>query len=225
MGVWITRIDHFPPDYAIMLGRGRYPVVYVPCLYGLVMEPHTEGLREYVQQLQHRGFDVVGSQWGEALSATQAEAEADRAVAAVSGFGFDGWVMNGEKKYEGGGRSGAYARRFRRALPRQPFGWSPEPRLALDHEVLQELGVCYMPQAYPLENGRDVAYCIEWGVKFGYQPKNIVPLVGAYPVNGERYPASRYREQALAGGVPGLILYTGNQSADVSDYWRELVVR
>ena len=33
-----------------------------------------------------------------------------------------------------------------------------------------------------------------------------------------------FREQARFLGLPALILYTANQSADVPQFWRELVV-
>jgi len=223
--MWVTRIDHFPPPYAVAYGNGQYPYVVVPCLYGLVRESHTEGLAEYVEDLHRLGFKVVGSQWGRGGNLAEAELEAAAAAAAVSEYGFDGWVMNGEKNYEGMSRSAAYVRKFRDLHPSLPFGWSPEARLDLDHAVLQELGVAYMPQAYPLEAPvATLPYCVEWGVKFGYELRNIIPLVQAYPTNGERYPAERYRAQARVLGLTALILYTANQSADVPQFWRELVV-
>jgi hypothetical protein len=224
MGMWVTRIDHFPPAYAVAYGNGEYPVVVVPCLYGTAREQHAEGLAEYVKELQGLGFKVAGSQWGRGGDIPEPEREAEAAARAVADLGFDGWVMNGEKNYEGGARSAAYARRFRELQPTLPFGWSPEARLDLDHAVLQELGVCYMPQAYPLENGKDLAFCVQWAWNFGYRPENIVPLIGAYPVDGVRTPATQYRDEARRLMCPGLILYTANQAADVPLYWRELVV-
>ena len=170
MGMWVTRIDHFPPSYAVAYGNGEYPVVVVPCLYGTAREQHAEGLAEYVKELQGLGFKVAGSQWGRGGTLEEARLEAEAAAFAVSDLGFDGWVMNGEKNYEGGARSAAYARRFRELQPTLPFGWSPESRLDLDHAVLQELGVAYMPQAYPLEAPvATLPFCVEWGVKFGYE--------------------------------------------------------
>ncbi len=225
MGVWVTRIDHMPPVWLELYGAGLYDYVVVPTLFGTQPEPFTEGLAEYVAGARERGFLVMGSQWGRATNAAEAEVEADAGAEAYKDYGFDGWAMNGEKTYEGGGKSGAYARRFRQRVGfRVPFLWTPEARLSLDHSVLQELGVAYGPQAYPLENGRDLDYCAEWARNFGYLPENTVPLVGAYPVDGVRYPAEVYRSQALANGLPAVVLYTGNQTADVPQYWRDLAV-
>lgn len=224
MGMWVTRIDHFPASYAVDYGQGEYPYVVVPCLYGRTKDSNLDGLAEYVKELHRLGFKVVGSQWGRGGTLDEAILEAEAGAFSAADYGFDGWVMNGEKNYEGGARSAAYVRRFREIQITLPLGWSPEPRLDLDHAVLQELGVCYMPQAYPLENGKDIPFCVEWGLKFGYELENIVPLIGAYPVNGVRSSAVTYREQARFLGLPGLILYTANQSADVPQFWRELVV-
>jgi hypothetical protein len=224
--MWVTRIDHFPVEYCVSYGHGEYPIVVVPTLRGRVMEDNLDGLAQYVKRLQASGFKVAGSQWGEAFDGQEAEVEASWAAEAINDFGFDAWVMNGEKVYEGGGKSLLYTRRFRTHFPELPFGWSPEPRLALDHRFLQANGVCYMPQAYPLENKWDVAMCVQVAVEqFGYDVKNVHPLIQAYPnPAGERYPAVNYRDQARKAGVPALCLYTANQSADVPQYWRDLVV-
>lgn len=226
MGVWVTIPAHFPPVFLDAYGAGQYGYVIVPTLFGTGPDAHTEDLDAYIEEAHARGFRVVGSQWGRATTVAEAEAEAEAGAAAYRDGGFDGWCINGEKLYEGGGRSGAYARRFRRKLGfRVPLLWSPEPRLDLDHAVLQELGVAYGPQAYPLENKADVDYCATWATNFGYANENTIPLVQGYPSpEGLRYPAEQHRDQARVHGLPGLILYTGNQTADVPEYWRALVV-
>lgn len=224
MSCWVTRIDHFPAEWLPTYGGEQYRLVIVPTLYGVDREDHTEDLLGWVKNAQAYGYKVCGSQWGQAHDVAEAEREAEAAVRAVAEFGFDGWVMNGEKLYEWGGKSGAYVKRFRLRKPAIPLGWSPEPRLALDHRVLQENSVCYMPQAYPLENGWDVQRSVLQGRAFGYEAKNIVPLIAAYETSGQRWAAWMYRDQAKDHGIPGLCLYTANQAADVPQYWRELVV-
>lgn len=226
MSAWVTRIDHFPPSWLAEYGKGEYGIVVVPCLFGLESEVGGVALSQYVAEAKALGFSVCGSQWGKARDQVEARAEADRAALAVRSFGFDGWVMNGEKLYEGGGKSGAYTEQFRAAHPTLPFGWSPEPMLSLDHGVLQAHGVCYMPQAYPLENGADVTRCAQVALMFGWDIEDVVPLIQAYlSPQGSRYAAASYRSQAQAFKLPALCLYTANQAADVPQYWRDLVVR
>lgn len=226
MGVWVTRIDHFPPVWLDAYGAGEYRYVVVPCLFGVLPEENTDDLDEYVAGARARDFGVVGSQWGAATTVAEAEDEAEAGAAAYRAHGFDAWCINGEKRYEGGGRSSAYAHRFRQRVGFSvPLLWSPEPRISIDHAVLQELGVAYGPQAYPLENGKDVNFVAEWARNFGYLAKNTVPLVQAYQApDGSRYPAAEYRRQAIENDLPGLILYPGNQAADVPEFWRDLVL-
>lgn len=226
MGVWITRIDHFPVEWLPQYARDEYPIVIVPCLFGTQLEVDADELRTYIKTARDLGYLVVGSQWGKATDAVSAQYEASVGATQCNLFGFDGWVMNGEKLYEEGGESAAYAREFRRRLPKLPLGWSPEPWLDLDHDVLRELAVVYMPQAYPLENYFDVAMCLDTAKQhLGYDPAEVVCLVQAYPSpDGRRYDPLKYREQARSRGARGLILYAGNQAADVPDYWRELVI-
>lgn len=222
MSFWVTRIDHFPPDYAEVYAEGVYKIIVVPCLWGVKPEAHTEGLAEYVKAMQAKGFKVAGSQWGEGINPIT---EADAALTAINKYGFDGWVMNGEKAYEGGGKSAAYIERFRSIRLNFPLGWSPEVRLDLDHAALQHHRVCYMPQVYPLEIPvATMPYAVEWADKFGYERKNVVPLVQAYTTDGVRYSAMTYREQAKFYGLPGLCLYTANQTVGHPEWWRALVV-
>lgn len=228
MSAWITRVDHFPPIYVHEYCRSDYRLLIIPTLKGTELETYPDGtaldaaeIRNFVSACRAMGYRIAGSQWG---WAADIDGECDAAIAAVNRFQFDGWVMNGEKLWEGGGKSARYARRFRAAFPRLPFGWSPEPRLDLDHRVLQELGVAYMPQAYPLENGWDVTMCVEWGLKFGYAVEEIVPLVQAYTTGDRRVPAGVLRDQAERARLKGLCLYPANQATDVPRWWRELVL-
>lgn len=223
--VWITHTGHFVPEWlAHEYGAGQYKVVIVPCLRGTALDQiGTQELDDFVRRAKAVGVKVVGSQWGQASTVAEAEVEADAALLAIEKWGFDGWVMNGEKPYEGGGKSGAYCYRFRRRRPNFPLGWSPEARLDLDHKVFQDLKVCYMPQSYPLENGTTMDYVLRWAVQFGYEMKNVVPLIGAYTVNEVRFPAAQYRDPAKAAGVPALCLYTGNQCVDDRVYWLDLL--
>ena len=224
MGVWITRLDHFVPEWVATYGGGHYDYVIVPALWGAGADngPGQDELVGWVVRAKAQGVQVVGSQWG---LAEDPAVEAASAATAVRAYDLDGWCINGEKAYEGGGKSAAYAREFRARLPYVPLLWSPEPRLNLDHSVLQDLGVAYGPQAYPLENGWSVADVTVWARNFGYEEENTIPLVQAYTSPfGTRYPAEEYRDQARAEGLPAVIMYTGNQCLDDADYWIDLLV-
>jgi hypothetical protein len=226
--VWITRIDHLPVPWLVQYGQGQYPLVIIPSLDGKVMQSYPDGrvesvagLTAYVNELHSNGFKVCGSQWGHA---DDPEGEADAALGVVAAVPFDGWVMNGEKPYEGGGKSKLYIERFRLSRPHFPLGWTPEQRISIDHNVLQLKGVFYMPQCYPLESGGDLDYVIDWAVNFGYKLENVGPLVQAYTTNNVRPSAMNFRDTAVRRGVGQLTLYTGNQCLDAPEYWRNLVI-
>jgi len=228
MTVWITRIDHLPVSWLVQYGQGQYPLVIIPTLDGKVMQSYSDGrvesvagLTAYINELHSHGFKVCGSQWGHGQDPV---GEADAALGAINAIPFDGWVMNGEKPYEGGFRSGAYTLRFRESRPNFPFGWTPEQRLDLDHGVLQQKGVFYMPQCYPLEAGGDLDYVLDWAENFGYKKENTGPLVQAYPTNNIRPSAMNFRDTAIRRGIGQLTMYTGNQCLDAFEYWRNLVI-
>jgi hypothetical protein len=224
MGVWITRISDFPAEWLPTYAAG-YSFVVVPTLYGTELDPgivSPADLQTWVGKARAAGIEVAGSQWG---LGDYPAAEAQAAYLQVLEHDFDGWVMNGEKKYEGGSKSAEYANAFRNVQADLPLAWSPEPRLSLDHNVLQAKGVAYMPQAYPLENGWNVDAVAQVGLDFGYRSENIIPLIQAYPDGaGTRWPAGDYAKRARDANLPGLVLYAGNQAADVPNYWKELIL-
>lgn len=226
MGVWITNINDFPVNYLDEYCKGEYSLVVVPCAWGQRMErDNVAELHAWTAAAQRRGYTVVGSQWGSPDGPGDCEREAAYAVAMARRFNFDGWIMNGEKRYEVSGWSRYYVRRFRADLPNMPLGWSPEVQLSLDHGYMKEQAVCYMPQAYPLEIPRaTLDLAVQVGKNFGYELTDMLPLIQAYPTGGERMPAVRYRDDARRLGLRGLVLYTGNQSLDVPQYWRDLVL-
>ena len=235
MAVWITRIDHMPVEWLNSHALGKYPLVIIPTLKGKTYENYPDGtqltpqaLRDYVALLQSHGYAVCGSQWGWGDDPVgEAEAGLGALIAAEENGqrGFDGWVFNGEKRYEGGDKSRLYTERFRLTRPHFPFGWTPEQRLSLNHDYLQLKGVCYMPQCYPLEAGGDLDYVYDWAENYGYEKQNVNCLVQAYPTNGIRPDADAdFRDVARRRGYGQLTLYTGNQSLDAPDFWRDLVV-
>jgi len=215
-------MDHMPADWLVSYANGQYPLVVVPTLSGTGPGDTVGTVGAYTQQLQGYGFKVCGSQWGVGEDPV---GEAEAALGAINTYGFDGWVMNGEKAYEGGGKSAAYAMRFRESRPHFPLGWTPEIRLNLDHSVLQRKGVFYMPQVYPGEiSWLSLDYAVQWALEFGYKLENVGPLVQAYETNGVRPPATVYRDDARRLGLGQLTLYTGNQCLDAPNFWPSLVV-
>lgn len=218
-----------PVSWLDAYSKGNYPLVVVPALYGKVMQGYPDAppltveiLTNYVNILHAHGYKVCGSQWGTGVDPV---GEADAALGLLTAVPFDGWVMNGEKPYEGGFKSGAYTLRFRNTRPRFPLGWSPEQRLALDHEVLQQKGVFYMPQYYPLESGsKDLDYVIIWAKNFGYDLKNVGPLIQAYPTHGVRLNAANVRDDCIRLDIDQCTLYPGNQCLDSPEFWTDLVI-
>lgn len=228
MTVWVTRPDHMPVEWLVEYSQAQYPLVVIPTLFGTTWQRYDEiqftpeNLTAYINQLHSHGFKVCGSQWGTAVDPV---AEAEAALGALEILPLDGWVMNGEKPYEGGGRSRLYVERFRATRPRFPLAWTPEQRISIDHGYLQLKGVFYMPQCYPLESGGPMSYVMEWARNFGYDPKNVGPLCQAYQTNGVRADAdTTFRDPARAAGAGALTLYTGNQCLDDPGFWRELVL-
>lgn len=239
MTVWITRYDHMPVEWLVDYSAGEYPLVIIPSLFGKLMqhypdrEPESvQALTAYVMQLHSAGFAVCGSQWGVAED-PMGEADAahglitavEDACQARGGSGFDGWVMNGEKRYEGGNKSASYAMRFREWRPRFPLAWTPEIRLSLDHNILQQKGVFYLPQVYVAEQPwQTVQYAVDWAMNFGYEKKNVGIMCQAYTTNDVRPSAAAYRDECRRLGIGQAVLYTGNQCLDAFPYWRNLVI-
>lgn len=214
---WVNHPDGANPDVLVpLMQRGGQSLVIVQVLDG-TEHPSTpdtssqqwmEMTARYTRGLKDRGIAVAGWGWGRGHFP---EDEADRAWGVCVALGLDAYVHNGEKPYEGGGKSGRFVRRFRSLAGASfPLGWSPEPQLALDHHILQAESVCYMPQAYLGENRWDVEGCVNIGLRFGYKLDQQVPLVSVH----DGTPPEAHVNSARRVGVKHLCLYPTNACLD-----------
>jgi hypothetical protein len=226
LGTWVNDYRGVDPDLlATHMTSNGYDLVIVRVVDPAVPGP-AAGVADWIRRVGARGIAVAGWMWGDGSNPA---AEAEQAFGTV-GLGLAGFVLNGEKAYEGGGRSGAFVRRFRELAGNDfPLGWSPEPQLNLDHAVLQASGVAYLCQAYPYPspgsvksayNGYDVKSCVEVAQRFGYAREAIIPLCGAYPdAAGRRVPAEQFAAELRNAGAPGRVLYPADACQADPAYW------
>ena len=113
--------------------------------------------------------------------------------------------------------SGRWVREFRRFLPTLPLGWSPEPRLDMDWAYLRSQGVCYMPQAYPVEIQSPapgfwtVEHCLDVARGYGYRNEECNPLVQLHG-DPDIDTVRQYVTDARTAGLRWLTLYPLDQA-------------
>lgn len=222
---WINDLGSFPTELGLPLLRsGGYEAIVVQVLDGTKPVP-IDSVR--VQQYQHAGIKVLGWGWGKG---DDPALEARAGAGMVAHYGFSGYVLNAEKPYDaydenGVWRADRYARsqEFVNAWDKTiPLGVSPEPRSGMRHEAWQEIDACYMPQAYPQENGAHVGSVVDFGRSVGWPVTSIVPLCGVYEHNGNAYPGGAHRIEATLAGVPNVCLYYGDGCLNMPDQWTGL---
>ncbi len=225
-GIWINQLENAPVEYVGPLAEG-YDWITVKISHGLE-QVFDEKYEARIIEYKMLGLSVVAWTW----VTPERVAEQTRLAAILRRkYGFDALIVNAEKCFDGTGLDGkwdavAYAR-TRQWLGGWmfdcPLAVSPEPRSAMDHRSWQDANAVYMPQAYPLENHATVSDVVDFGLSVGWEPHQIIPLCQVYKTEGKEYPAAEHHRRALDKGVSGVVLYTGDQSFDRPQVWRQLI--
>lgn len=234
---WVQRIDSAPAiELGAVMDAFQYSVaiVYYQDKNGPIFKP--DDLRAWIAAMKAQDFLVFGSVWLPEVGPVSG-VEFDPATSAgnvyqdILHYRFDGFVANGEKRTE---EITGYSGRFVKALrgyiagvpEHYPLGWSPEPRLALDHDAFREHQVCYMPQAYVRENGYSLAMAMEVAKDFGYDPAGCKPLVGFHErAIGDLDPvwvASSAAAAAHRYGCLSPVMYPAEQTVFRPPLWKAL---
>lgn len=220
--VWIGDMDAFAIEYLPLMDG--FASLVMPVLDGLDPVP----LRlDRKAQFEQAGKLVLSSSW---CKGDDAFAEGQYAAHLCHEGRFAGHWANAEKAFDSnGGRvaaslewlNGWFDSHRKLGVPPAPLGVTPEPFSGMDHGAWQNAGAAYGPQAYTVENGATIASVVAWGVRCGWQPSQMVPLVE--PVIGDREtPAADYARDAKTAGLPGLVLYRGDQLANRPDVWHAI---